>query len=376
MNTSRFHWVVGIVLGLLAALAVMPLLGGEDAKAESTVGPAISDCDGELQELVIQYTPDSSHIVLNPYRDFLTQLPKEVLVHVVCRDRAAYDELTAHVGKTACKLNPVFVDHEMTSWSRDRWVALSPAGSAKAFTLLLPQGELAAEVWAARKGDERIGDDLAAALADVIAFRSELYFDGGDLVGDSETYFVTPNVLRRNLQHTVKTEAELQQRLEELLGRKVVLLKDAPDHHACMYMMPVGGRTVLVGDPRMARDLLTEAEIAGLPLPAGADFSDATAATFDAVAEQCREAGYRVVRVPLAPGKDGRMFLTPVNAILDERDGQRVVYMPRFDGAEKINTAAAKVWFDLGYEVRPVDCTDCYRYSGSLRCLVNVLRRG
>jgi hypothetical protein len=138
----------------------------------------------------------------------------------------------------------------------------------------------------------------------------------------------------------------------------------------------VGDRTVVVGDPRLARELYTEAELANLPLPAGVDFSAEAQARFDAVADQCAEAGYRVVRIPLAPGKDGRMFLTPVNAILDQRDGQRTVYMPRFDGAEKINTAAAKVWFDLGFEVRAVDCTDSYRYSGSLRCLVNVLKRG
>jgi hypothetical protein len=376
MSTSKLHWPIGIILGLLAALAVMPLLGHGSAKAESTVGPAIADCDGAIRELVIQYTPDSAEIVLNPYREFLRQLPADVIVHVVCREQADFDALAAHVGKTACKLNPVLVDHELTSWSRDRWVALAPAGSASAFTLLTPKGELGADVWAARKGDERIAEDLAGALPDIAAFRSELFFDGGDLVGDGETYFVTPNVRLRNLHITVKTEEELQRRLEELLGRKVVLLRDAPDHHACMYMMPVGDRTVVVGDPRMARDMLTADEIAGLPIPKGADFSEATLAKFDAVAEQCREAGYTVKRIPLAPGNDGRVFLTPVNAILDQRDGKRTVYMPRFDHADKLNAAAAHVWQELGYEVRPVDCSDCYKYSGSLRCLVNVLRRG
>jgi hypothetical protein len=374
---SPLHWIVGVALGIAGALVLMPLLGGDgDPPEQSTIGAAISDCDGEIRELVIQYTPASTHIIHGPYRSFLTQLPAAVTVHVICPDRAAFDALCAHVGSTACKLNPIFVDHKLTCWSRDRWVALHPAGESTAVTLLSPQGELAADVWPERKGDEQIGEGLQDALApNVIAVRSELYFDGGDLVGDNETYFVTPNVRRRNLQRTVKTEEELEKRLAEVLGRKIVLLKDAPDHHACMFMMPVGNKTVIVGDPRMARELLSEAEIAALPIPEGADFGDATLAKFDAVATQCSEAGYKVVRIPLAPGKDGRVFLTPINAILDERDGKRMVYMPRFDGADKINDASTEVWKGLGYEVRPVDCTDCYRYFGSLRCLVNVLRR-
>ncbi|MCZ7607880.1 MAG: agmatine deiminase family protein [Planctomycetota bacterium] len=371
----RLHWPLGVILGLVAALLAMPLLKSTP-RAETTVGPVLSDCDGAMHELVIQYTSDSAEIVAAPFRDFLTQLPKAVTVHVVCRDRAAFDDLKSRVGETACTLNPVFVDHPITSWSRDRWICLRPAGSATAFTVLSPQGEMGADAWPERKGDEQLGDDLAAALAPhVAAVRSPLWFDGGDFVCDEETAFVTPNVRKRNLQNTVKSEEELLTRLREITGRKVVLLKTAPDHHAGMYMMAVGNRTVLVGDPRLTRDLLGD-EAEQLPLPPGLDNSDECQARFDAVAEQCREAGYNVVRIPIAPGKDGRMFLTYLNVILDQRDGQRVVYMPVFDGAERLNEAAAQVWEKAGYEVKRVNCTDCYKFFGSLRCLVNVLKRG
>ena len=64
------------------------------------------------------------------------------------------------------------------------------------------------------------------------------------------------------------------------------------------------------------------------------------------------------------------------NAVLDERPAGRVVYMPTFRGAEVLDAAAAAVWQDLGYRVHAVDCTDAYVHFGSLRCLVNVLRRG
>jgi len=209
--------------------------------------------------------------------------------------------------------------------------------------------------------------------------RSDLFFDGGDFVADVETAFVAPAVLLRNFQQTVTTREELIETLSTALGRKVVLLDNAPDHHAGMFMMPVGEGTVLVGDPAAARQRLqaeaAETRIAELLPPAGPDFTDATQARFDAVARQCEAAGYQAVRIPVVPGRDGRTYLTYLNVILDRRDDRRIVYMPVFDGADVLNRAAERVWTDLGYEVRPVNCTACYRHFGSLRCLVNVLRR-
>ena len=107
-----------------------------------------------------------------------------------------------------------------------------------------------------------------------------------------------------------------------------------------------------------------------------ADFTDATIARFEAVADQCQAAGYRVVRILTVPGRDGRTYLTYLNAILDDRDGRRIVYMPVFSQAEALNLATHEIWSNIGYEVRPVNCDACHPHFGSLRCLVNVLRRG
>jgi hypothetical protein len=135
---------------------------------------------------------------------------------------------------------------------------------------------------------------------------------------------------------------------------------------------------VLLGDPRLAERLLSGSPAKNAVdtyLPGGPDFSEATAEHFDEVAEQCQAAGYRVVRIPVAPGIDGRTYITYLNAILDQRDGRRIVYMPTFGPAEVLNRAAAEVWTGLGFEVRPVDCTASCRHFGALHCLVNVLCR-
>jgi len=369
---ARFAGPLGVLLGLGTTLAAIAALEGPDGHPSPT-GVLVSDCDGPLEELVIHYLPAAAEVQLPAYRDFIGGLPAEVRIHVVCPDAAAFDDLHRRLGEHACTLTPVFADHAITGWSRDRWLLLQSPGEPPTHLLLSPRGEEGATTWAARREDHLVAEDLAHQPdLDADATRSELYFDGGDFVTDDLTTFVAPGVLRRNLGRTVADEEELTARLTQQLGRRVLLLDHAPDHHAGMFMMAAGNRTVLVGDPSAARDLPgIEA-----PLPGGADFSPATQARFDAVARRCEQAGYRVVRMPVLPAPDGRTYLSPLNAILDQREGRRIVHMPVYAGAEALNRAAQEIWEGLGYEVFAVDCTATYRHFGSLRCLVNVVRRG
>ncbi len=372
-NMTRLPLLIGSLLGVLAAIGVLAV---EDAarRKPPELATVQSDGEGPISELVIQYLPEADEIVLRVYRQFLRELPARLTVHVVCPDQAAFDRLARLTAPVACKLVPVLTGHEMTCWSRDRWLALALGDQ---ITLLRPRGEDGAAIWRARAGDQLIAEDLARTLPRVRARRSTLYFDGGDFVVDGDTVFVTPDVARRNIQHTVRDRAQLLRRLRQMLGRKrVILLDKAPPHHAGMFMMPAGHKTMLVGDPALGRKLL-----GADPLPAGlreigADFGRPLQALFDHVARRCREAGYRVVRMPILPGADGRTYVTYLNVILDQRAGQRTVYMPTFRGARALDLAATRIWRRLGYTVRPIDCSATYQHYGSLRCLVNVLRRG
>ena len=372
-----------MLLGLAAAVALTAAVGPETPDKVSALpvhGPALPDCEGAIRELVIQYVPEAARIVETAYRDFLGQLPKDVTVFVVCTGRAAFDDLRARVGRVACRLMPVCTGHAMTCWSRDRWLAFAPKCPNGPTLLLSPQEETGAAVWPQRKGDHQVADDIAAALRGrVVSHRSTLGFDGGDFVADGEAVFVTPEVARRNVGISVASSDRLRRALSAVLQRKVVLLRESPPYHAGMFMMLAGGRTAVVGDPFLARRLLLRATAepgaaASCPLESP-DFSDETQRRFDAVAAQCAAEGYRVVRIPVVPATDGRTYLTYLNVILDQRAGTRTVYMPIYRGTETLNRAAAVVWQALGYEVRRVDCTETYIHFGSLRCLVNVLRR-
>ncbi len=378
--TTRSHIFLGIGLGLAVAAGVLDFTGVGRGRRAEPAGPLLSECDGALRRLVIHYAGEADdEVVLPVYRSFLRQLPAGVEVCAICPDEATFAGLVDRVGPTDCRLKPVVVGHPITSWSRDRWLALG-AVQGQTTTLFSPRAEDGADVWPARQGDQRVADDLAALLGPGVGSRrSPLYFDGGDFAADGETAFVRPAVLLRNIQRTVATRAELIERLTTDLGHRIVMLDGAPDHHVGMVMMPVGGRTVLVGDPLLAQGVLagSEPEAAAVKafLPGGPDFSEATAASFESVANHCRDAGYRVVRIPVVPGVDGRTYLTFVNGIMDERDGRRTSYMPAYSFTPTLTRAATATWNDLGFEVREVDCDSCARYFGTLHCLVNVLER-
>jgi hypothetical protein len=142
----------------------------------------------------------------------------------------------------------------------------------------------------------------------------------------------------------------------------------------------VGNRRMLVGDPGLGKKFADESATGNATdiftnLPGGADFTPETQHLFDAVAAQCANAGYQVVRIPVVPARDGRTYLTYCNALIDQQGNRRIVYLPFYRGGESLNIAARAVWESLGYEVRPVDCTTTYRHFGCLHCLVNVLKR-
>jgi len=367
MRRGPTFW--GAAVGVLAALLLIITLRPHPL----TTGPMLGEQGGAIGTLVLQYT-HGAEFVWPVYRQFLVQQAAGVTVYVACPDEADFDELRAALGPVPCVIKPIYTRHVMTAWARDRWVQLLPATPGAVITLLAPQGELQQEIWPQRAGDSHVAQDVATALAPAVsARRSTLYFDGGDFLCDGPWVFVTPAVLQRNLQHTVRTREELIQAIQFDLHRQPVLLDDAPDHHAGMYMMAAGTERMVVGDPSLGAKLLAPASADGLD--GGPDFTSAMQRRFDSVAKLAADHGYHVYRIPTVPALHGKMYLTYVNVILDERAGKPVVYMPIYEGQEKMNAAAQGVWEALGYTVRPIDCTSEWQRGGTLHCLVNVLQR-
>ena len=241
MLMLRWQTLVGIILGLVGGAGILALTRSPQPTG-TPCGPILSECDGHLRELVLHYEPTAKAIVAPIYRDFLRALDHEVTVHLVCPDRAAFDDFTATMDHVPCRISPILAGHPITAWSRDRWVALTPAAPGSATTLWSPRGEAGNEVWPARAGDERVGRDIAAALApSVRARRSNLYFDGGDFLADGETVFVVPRVLQRNIQQTVRSREEFLGILSRELKRRVILARRGA-RSSCGDVHGLGGR--------------------------------------------------------------------------------------------------------------------------------------
>jgi len=370
----RFPQILGIAIGLCAAVIVISTISGKQNTTSSSA-PVMSECDGDLKELVIQYVRGAG-AVLPVYHQFLPLLSSDVTVHAVCPELADFAELRQALPEISCKLDPILTHHEMTAWARDRWVALPSSDQSEPTALLAPRGESSAASWPARAGDQMVAFDITRAFpSKFAALRSGLNFDAGDFLSDGSTVFVTSSVLRRNLNQTVASRDELVEILHRELHAKIVLMDDSPDHHAAMFMTVSAGRTILIADPKRARELLSSnSRILGT-LPGGADFSLETQRQLDAIADQCRSLGYTVVRIPTLPAVDRKTYLTYVNVLSEARGDKKVVYMPIYRGAEALNDAAEKAWRGLGYEVHRIDCTSTYGLFGNLHCLVNVLHR-
>src|SRR3989442_252451 len=84
-----FLRILGIVIGISAAALVLSRVGGRQNPIAPT-GPMISECDGAIREIVIQYV-HGAESVLPVYQDFFPQLSPETIVNVACPDRAAFD---------------------------------------------------------------------------------------------------------------------------------------------------------------------------------------------------------------------------------------------------------------------------------------------
>ncbi|MBN2507902.1 MAG: hypothetical protein JXQ71_14540 [Verrucomicrobia bacterium] len=237
-SAPRWPTAADVAIGMAAGIVILRLIGSPPDGARRPSGPILSECDGHLRELVVHYEPSARDMVTPVYRDFVGALDADLTVHVVCPSDAAFAELArishqvpgekcrlaAIAGRSRCALRPVVVGPPLTTWAHDRWVVLTPPALGGPTTLLSPRGEVAEEIWPARAGDERVGQDLAAALAPSVgARRSRLYFDGGDFLADSEAVFVVSRMLLRNVQQTVRSREELVRVLSSSPERRVRL---------------------------------------------------------------------------------------------------------------------------------------------------------
>jgi len=362
--------------GALCGIVLGTGLSGLPATRPETDSPMlVSDAHGALEEICVQYRADFAPYGLDVYADLFDALRREVRVHVVVEERDDFDALRKALAARGVpglqRLSAVVTGFPISAWAKDRFgtmrrgtrpvIAVPPTRS-------LPDG--------ARGNDERIPELLYKRLPGMGHLVLPFNFEGGDLLSDECNVYVAANFLARNQPLDADGRAELLDRIGLCFGKQVVAVgtdpADVPDHHVGMYLTPLGSNTVAAADPDLGLQMLSRdaAARAGIEV----ETNPKRYVRFSNVIEQLQDKGLKVVRVPMVLTKTARVYVTYNNAICERVNGTKRIYMPVY-GIPELDHAATAVFEEQGWEVYPVRVRDVYRCTGSLRCLVGIIKR-
>lgn len=374
--------LMAVALGAIAAaacLVVAAAAGLTPGRAAPTARVVAEDASAPLTRIAIHYAPAADDVALPVWRQLFAALPARVEVAVAvarAADFARFQALMSDAGVDLARFRAVVVGHELTTWSRDRFAALTePDG--RGGVLAPPRIEVGA---AGRAGDMAAPDALARAMGSRPARRTPFVFEGGDFAASAHTLFVGAELLVRSRGRGAFDRATVDRALRREIAGEIVWLGDAPGdvprHHVMMYMVPLDDRTVLVGDPA-AGAALARRDPAAAALTLDADQAGHQR-RFDHVAALLAARGLRVLRVPVLVLADAGSYVTYTNALFDREPGPHgrpIVYLPTYR-LPSLDAAAAAQYRSLGYLVHPIDVSSIYQLNGSLGCLVNVMARG
>jgi len=381
----------GVLLGLALTLGVLLLVPrGNSAPTapESLGGPPLAEADGPITRVLFHYLPEMENALRPAYTDFLGTLPAGTqLVAVVPRDggeaalRRFLDSIDPDL---ASRTQIVPVRGPISPWSKDRALVLGPTVELPLTTLLIPVAPPA--TWERRRNDWHTVAAFAATREDYVARALPLDFDAGDFAVTRDRVLVDANLIAKNDDRRIVSPRDLERMLEPLLGTDVTVLGrregDVPRHHLSMYMTPLGRDgdrdLVLVGDPRLARDVVAEQFEPGeidpdTRSPLRADFSPTMQARHDHAARALADAGFEVIRIPTVPFLD-KTYMAYTNGVFGTWGERKIAWVPAFDIPD-LDRRAHAIYASLGWEVRPVRVRSIYAYHGTIGCLANVIAR-
>lgn len=308
---------------------------------------ALSDVEGSIDAAVLHYRA-AADFVEPTYEALLKALDPSAEILVVVtdgKDRAAFE---ARFGRDG-RVRFVETGYGITPWSRDRFTSAADA-EGRAAIIAPPEPHTGPSE---RMNESHVPWEVAEALdARIVAAPFE--FDGGDFIICGRRVFVGMPVVEKNVPSRYADADALLAAVRRTLGREPVLVtSDAgvPDHHLEMYVTPLDERRVLVG----------RAE--------GGDI----ARRLDGVAEALARRGFGVSRIALKE-VGPRVYVSYNNVVTETRGGRARVLLPTYSAPSDAEAIAR--WRELGFEVVPIPVDRVYGHTGSLHCLINVVRRG
>lgn len=349
--------------------------------------------------------------------NIVNALPEDVIIYILSNDLSAFI-LANNPWPDRVHFLEIPEENAITIWPQDPFLVLRK----KAGTTLLQSKEF-------KRAEDSVMADVVAKERKYEVLRSELYFEGGNIVSDESQVFVGANTVRHNALKNSMSESEVVRQFQDELGRKIFVVGPFPQPigHIDMMMTPLGDNTIAVADAfsgiRVVKEELKQhpekvdefeklceayffghPSIESLPLPfdstldrpkltgetkARISKTSLLAPILEGIANSLEQLGFKIVRIPffgsgvesLESSSTPEEFeprypmLTYNNALLHEGDSAREVFIPHY-GLEALDNAATKAWEDAGFVVHAIPgFATSAMYGGALRCTTKVLER-
>lgn len=340
--------MIPVIRGVVIGLCLIALVTVFGARRQQPVG--VSESNGSIKTLYIQFTEGSAGIAADVYRELFRHLHCQVIVGCPGEnDWKRFIELMREGGVPSLeRFQPAIASHPISTWARDRFTAVRVGERLR---LLVPENP---PLTPGGRNDWLVAWDLARTVGAEVRMLP-LEFDGGDLWITSSLLFAHNDLLRKN---NGKTKEEVEKILREEIGLPVIFV-EGPPHHLGMFVTPLGDDAVMIADAELGRRLSNVG-----------DYSHGWLPSLDKLRDHLQGIGMRVISLPFAPTENDRQYITYNNVIID---GRRV-FMPTYDVPE-LDLAAAAAWRSAGYDVHPIPAAHLIPLGGAVHCLANILDR-
>jgi hypothetical protein len=279
------------------------------------------------------------------------------------------------------RVQRVAVNGPITAWSKDRALVSAKDSASHRARLIIPAEPT--DTWKERHNDWLSVSAVVARYPSEFELDATPFdFDAGDLAVGRGLLIFDGNLLEKNRRRGFRTMEQLAGRVGEYFQMQVLTLGrepgDTPRHHLSMYMTPLTGNQVLVGDPAAARALVGERFSLGEGRvetgdPLVADFSPPMMARFERAKSELVARGFEVTSIVNVPFDD-KTYLAYTNGVFEVRGGRRIAYVPTYD-IPILDESAHATYRKLGWQVIPVHVRSLLAYHGTIGCVVNVLAR-
>lgn len=352
----------------------------------------VASSHGRIRALRLQWPEEFQEPAFGAQKavlvDLCTLLPQDVQFEVVAEGLAAaalpgllqewqlpLERIRIH--PLHISATPEQIYHPMTMWARDGSLLLNTAENQP--VLLLPRsfrGDCQVDPKLNRhvvQGTGAAPACLSQSLPELTVRRSQLGFEGGDVVASRQSVLIGGEVVARNVQELKLSKAAVLELFQQQFGLPVHVVEPPPEFHLDLGFTFLEDQTIAVADP--AEGLRLAEGNPDLKRLVQATLDKGVVDKYNRAAQQLVAVGYRVIRLPNLCGVGlATPYLTYNNVLLENYGSTRRAYMPVYE-VPALDDAARAVYQSQGFQVVSMPSA---RFStklwGAIRCATGDLR--